>query len=201
MTADRVSVHESGHAAALSMFKWPIVSVTVAGGRPHLKRGAFKASPLFAALALSTVCLAGSAAEELFFGSVDEADIVTDKAMARRYLTDAFGDSEIERHMTHARAAAADLVREWRPEIERVAVALFERETLTGHEIAELLVPLKPPEPPMTVEQLCKLANVPFEPYAEMSLHQARDAVARDRARQDEAMPVCSLRGMTAEQQ
>ncbi len=51
---------------------------------------------------------------------------------------------------------------------------------------------------PLTVATLCKLAKVPFEPYASMTLDEARAAITRAKATEDEHMVINSRRRVDA---
>jgi hypothetical protein len=113
--------------------------VTIEGDRPHLLRDRFRQERSLATEALAIVCLSGPAAEQLFFGP-DGGDEI-DQQMARRYLRACFADSEIEFQMLRMRYGAERLVASEQTKIEIVADALLRLGTLSGDEVAELLVP------------------------------------------------------------
>jgi hypothetical protein len=113
--------------------------VTIADGRPHLHRGTYWQRRDIAVESLAILCLAGPAAEELFYGAADDGSDDIDRAMARRYLRYCFADSEIEYQMIRMRFAAERLVASERTRISTIATALLRYGTLTADEISELL--------------------------------------------------------------
>jgi hypothetical protein len=84
---ERCAFHEAGHAAAALAYGIPIVAVTIAAETPHLHRAHYRASHDLGLETLVTLCLAGPAAEELFFGSIEDGGDQGDYAMAREYLS------------------------------------------------------------------------------------------------------------------
>jgi hypothetical protein len=64
---ERCAFHEAGHATAGLAYGIPIVAVTIAAETPHLHRAHYRAPHDLGLETLVTLCLAGPAAEELFF--------------------------------------------------------------------------------------------------------------------------------------
>jgi ATP-dependent Zn protease len=139
MDAQRICYHESGHVAAALTYGLPIIRVSAGSFEPHLLRGGFRRERTSGVEALSVLCLAGPAAEQMFFGEITDHSDFIDQQMAKDYLLSCFPEVEIPYQMTRAKYAAEHLVASSRHQITTVATALLRRGSLTGDEIVELL--------------------------------------------------------------
>ncbi len=87
------SAHEAGHAVAALTFGIPIISVTIAEDKPHLRRGRYRAHDEdFGLEAIVTLCMSGPISEEFFCGAITDGSDQTDYDMARRYLARRIAD-------------------------------------------------------------------------------------------------------------
>jgi hypothetical protein len=124
----RKSFHEAGHCAAAIAYGIPIISVSIAGDTPHLHRGQLEC--------MTTFCLAGPAAEELFCGAITDGSDQVDYEMARTYLARRFDPLRIGVEIGRARDAAGRLVKDQQQRMRAIAAALLEHGTLSGEDIA-----------------------------------------------------------------
>jgi hypothetical protein len=78
-----VAIHEAGHCAAAIPFSIPVISVTIVGDRPHLRRGRYRpACPIAGLHRLVTLCLSGPEAERVFCGPITDGGDTADRRMA-----------------------------------------------------------------------------------------------------------------------
>jgi hypothetical protein len=91
---------------------------------------------------VATICLAGPAGEEFFFGPgpVTDEGARTDLRMARTYLEPCYPEIMIGAHLQRLHTAAERLVRDARPRIRAIADALMTKTRLSGDEIYELAI-------------------------------------------------------------
>jgi hypothetical protein len=87
---------------------------------------------------LTTLCLSGSAAEALICGPITDDSDMTDRAMARRYLEEHYGEAQLALQLQRMQLAAERLVASERAKIEFIAAALLRHGTLSGDQIIEL---------------------------------------------------------------
>ena len=129
--------HESGHVCAALVYGIPVLSVTI-DHAPHMHRGAYKAAHACALECLTTLCLAGIAAEEMFCGPITDGGDEPDLRMAREHLSRAIANPlQAAAELPRCRAAAERLVRSaWAQQrIRLLADALLRCGTLSGEEI------------------------------------------------------------------
>ncbi len=141
---ERTAIHESGHAVAALTFGIPIISVSIAEDRPHLRRGRYRAHDEgFGLEAIVTLCLSGPEAEREFCGPITDNNDYTDYQMARGYLADRVPNPlQAAAELARFRDAARRLVRSpWgRQRITVLADALLRHGTLSGEQIFEVAV-------------------------------------------------------------
>jgi hypothetical protein len=138
MHDERTAYHESGHCIAARTLGLPIKFATI-DGRPHLLRGAFSGQRSTSIESIVLVCLAGPAAEQLFFGRVDNGGDAVDIDLAHDYLRDFYAAAEIGYQLTRMRLGAERLVTSSHRQIMLVADALMRHGSLSGEHIVELL--------------------------------------------------------------
>ena len=112
--------------------------MTIAADTPHLHRPHYRAPHDCGLETIVTLCLSGPAAEELFFGSIEDGGDQGDLQIAREYVSRAISNSlQAAAELARCRDAAQRLVRSaWATRhIRLLAGALMQRGTLTGEEI------------------------------------------------------------------
>jgi hypothetical protein len=132
----RKSFHEAGHCCAAIVYGIPVISVTITNDTPHLHRARYCPPAGIGLECMTTLCLAGPAAEEFFCGPITDGSDRIDIEMARRYLARRFDLLRIEVELGRARDAAGRLVKDQQQRIRAIAAALLERGTLSGEDIA-----------------------------------------------------------------
>ncbi len=117
----RSAMRLAGHAVAAFTFGIPIISVTIAEEKPHLRRGRYRAH------ARLRPC-----------GRIDDGDDKFDLETARDYLAREFAPLRAAAEIARYRDAAQRLVRSpWAQDrIRLIADALLRQGTLNGEEIA-----------------------------------------------------------------
>jgi hypothetical protein len=114
------------------------LSVTIED-RPNMRRGRYTAEHAFGLECLTVLCLAGIAAEEMFFGPIpDPAAIQQDLQMAREHVARSIANPlQAAVQLSLYKSAAERLVRSaWAQQRIRVlADALLRCGTLSGEEI------------------------------------------------------------------
>jgi ATP-dependent Zn protease len=132
-----VAYHESGHATVCRLVGLRGGGATIRDGDAH---ACWKGD---GSIADVIACLAGRAASEVILGRSSRWGCSYDNDRAGYLLT-------AERDLREARIAywqclghAKCLIRHHRAVVERVALALLERETLSGAEIDQLMVGLR----------------------------------------------------------
>jgi hypothetical protein len=140
-----MAVHEAGHAVAAITFAIPIISVSIDAATPHLHHARYQPQHSAGLETLAVMFLAGPAAEQLFWGSIEPGTDRFDLAMAREHLARRFGPLQIGAEMTRLRGSAEAMVRlPWaRQRIEPIADALLRRGTLSGADIDALPSPAR----------------------------------------------------------
>jgi hypothetical protein len=136
---ERTAYHEVGHCLAALAYGIPIRTVTVEG-QPYLERGEIpEGLPLEALLTL--IC-AGPECERLHVGAVDDGGDIFDIRAALRHLRRSLSPLEVLGAYSRARDSAGALVATpWaRRTAPRLVRALVERGTLSGEDIAALLL-------------------------------------------------------------
>jgi hypothetical protein len=131
---ERVATHEAAHAVCAILYGIPILSVSL--DPPNLHRGPTAADHEY----LTTLCLAGIAAEEYFFGVPipDPAAIQQDLNMARECVARSIANPlQAAIELARCKVAAERLVHSaWAQQRIRVlADALLRCGTLSGEEI------------------------------------------------------------------
>jgi cell division protease FtsH len=147
-----IAVHEAAHAVIARILGITCGEVTIVSEEGYSVGHSVMNDPRFswergdgskakAADNFAVALFAGAEAERLMFNSQTEGDSV-DRERATDCLSWAgavknarfAGDEHFDRHEANLRRRAADLVRRYRPHIEKLAGALVERGTLTGPE-------------------------------------------------------------------
>ena len=106
----RTAIHEAGHALAAITYGIPVLSVTI-DNAPNMHRGAYKAAHACGLECLTTMCLAGIAAEEMFCGPITDGGDEPDLRMAREHLSRSIADPlRAAAELARCRAAAERLV-------------------------------------------------------------------------------------------
>ena len=137
---ERIATHEAAHCLVAITYGIPILSVTV-DDAPHLHRGACPAAQPCAFEALTVLCFAGIAAEELFCGKIEDGGDLPDLQMAREHVTRAIADPlQVELELARCKTAAARLVRSQfgATRIRLLADALLHNGSLSAQEIYEV---------------------------------------------------------------
>jgi hypothetical protein len=88
---ERCAINKSGHCVAALAYGIPILSVTI-DNAPKMHRGAYTAAHACGLECLTVLCLAGIAAEEMFFGPITDGGDQHDLRMARELLSRAIAD-------------------------------------------------------------------------------------------------------------
>jgi hypothetical protein len=137
---ERRAYHEGGHCAACIVFGIPIISVSITGDVPHMLRSRWHAPDgIIGVEAMTTLCLAGPAAEEFFCGKIEDGSDRIDYQMARGYLARRFDPLRVELEIGRARAGARRLIIDQEQRIRAIANALLQHGTLTGDEIGVMI--------------------------------------------------------------
>jgi ATP-dependent Zn protease len=150
------AVHEAGHAVIARALGIPAGEVTIQPTVDSLGHSVF-ADPRFdwrrgdgskakAANTFVVALFAGAEAERILLKSqvvgdgVDQERATACLAWAGAVRGASFvGDEHFDRHEAKLRKKSVELVLKYRPQIELLADALMERETLTGEEVDALL--------------------------------------------------------------
>jgi hypothetical protein len=134
---ERTCVHEAGHCVAALVLGVPIISVSIDNGTPHMHLARYRAPHDCGLETVVTLCLSGPAAEELFFGSIEDGGDLADYEMAREYLSRSISPLRAAAEFGSLRDSAQRLVRSaWAQQRIRVlADALLRGGTLSGEEI------------------------------------------------------------------
>jgi hypothetical protein len=136
MAERRTCVHEAGHALMAHVLDLPVAMVTV---DPHgLTRLVSEPSPVDGMVFRS----AGRVAEELVYGAAREESAVNDEVDALRDAFDVAQDLDLAfALMAEAREVVKDILKECRPDLERVADELGRSGRLSGADLELLIGP------------------------------------------------------------
>jgi hypothetical protein len=92
---ERAAYHESGHCAAAITYGIPIIAVSITDDRSCMHRDYWHAPSGIGVECMTTLCLAGPAAEEYFCGPIKDGSDEADYQMARRCLARRFSPLRI----------------------------------------------------------------------------------------------------------
>jgi hypothetical protein len=139
-------LHEAGHGLAAAAYRIIIKRLAAHAPPDHPEWGGYITTAGGEAWGNAVLNVAGRAAERWFTGAT-RRESGMDLANATRNLQDLPGVRDINVALDHARAAADELLRRHREQVERLARELDSRDELSGDEAMRILGHIVPGPP------------------------------------------------------
>jgi ATP-dependent Zn protease len=133
--------HEAGHAVAVERLGYPVLQATIRVSDDFAGAVTWDVPGHLPLTDRAVIAMAGEIAQRLRYGRLTTCEWLgcSQDAQNWRTLVEGLPAESAERALRHTRRETRRMLREHWADVESVAQALIERETLTGDEVRALL--------------------------------------------------------------